>query len=86
MAEFVNCLTTNLTALSREEHHFHALAEDLRARAARPLRLWCNAASTWVSTSVQTRCNCAAVPSASANITTDQLPVSACSSSAFTSE
>ena len=44
--EFVNCLTTNLTAFFREEHHFHALAEDLRARAARPIRLWCNAAST----------------------------------------
>lgn len=44
--EFVNCLTTNLTSFFREEHHFHALVEDLRARAARPLRIWCNAAST----------------------------------------
>ena len=48
--EFVNCLTTNLTAFFREEHHFQALVEDLRARAAlnpgRPLRIWCNAAST----------------------------------------
>ena len=44
--EFVNCLTTNLTAFFREEHHFHALVEDLRARAARPVRIWCNAAST----------------------------------------
>ena len=44
--EFVNCLTTNLTAFFREEHHFHALVEDLRARAARPIRIWCNAAST----------------------------------------
>ena len=44
--EFVNCLTTNLTAFFREEHHFHALMEDLRARATRPIRLWCNAAST----------------------------------------
>jgi len=44
--EFVNCLTTNLTAFFREEHHFHALVDDLRARAARPVRLWCNAAST----------------------------------------
>jgi chemotaxis protein methyltransferase CheR len=44
--EFVNCLTTNLTAFFREEHHFHALVADLRARAARPIRIWCNAAST----------------------------------------
>jgi chemotaxis protein methyltransferase CheR len=44
--EFVNCLTTNLTAFFREEHHFHALVDDLRARSARPIRLWCNAAST----------------------------------------
>jgi len=44
--EFVNCLTTNLTAFFREEHHFHALVEDLRARASKPLRIWCNAAST----------------------------------------
>ena len=48
--EFVNCLTTNLTSFFREEHHFHALVEDLRARAALvgggPIRLWCNAAST----------------------------------------
>ncbi|MCE2915575.1 MAG: CheR family methyltransferase [Rubrivivax sp.] len=44
--QFVNCLTTNLTAFFREEHHFHALVDDLKARAARPLRIWCNAAST----------------------------------------
>jgi len=44
--EFINCLTTNLTAFFREEHHFHALVEDLRARAAKPIRIWCNAAST----------------------------------------
>jgi chemotaxis protein methyltransferase CheR len=44
--EFINCLTTNLTSFFREEHHFHALVEDLRARAARPVRIWCNAAST----------------------------------------
>ena len=43
---FINCLTTNLTSFFREEHHFHALADDLHARASRPLRLWCNAAST----------------------------------------
>ena len=44
--EFVNCLTNNLTSFLREEHHFHALVDDLRARASKPLRLWCNAAST----------------------------------------
>lgn len=44
--EFVNCLTTNLTSFFREEHHFHAFREDLLARRGRPLRIWCNAAST----------------------------------------
>jgi chemotaxis protein methyltransferase CheR len=44
--QFVNCLTTNLTAFFREDHHFHALAEDLKARGTQPLRIWCNAAST----------------------------------------
>ncbi|MET0381815.1 MAG: CheR family methyltransferase [Burkholderiaceae bacterium] len=44
--EFVNCLTTNLTSFFREEHHFHALADTLKPLAAKPLRLWCNAAST----------------------------------------
>jgi chemotaxis protein methyltransferase CheR len=43
---FVNCLTTNLTSFFREDHHFAALADDLRARVGRPLRIWCNAAST----------------------------------------
>ena len=47
---FINCLTTNLTAFFREEHHFHALVDDLRALdakpAGKPIRLWCNAAST----------------------------------------
>jgi len=43
---FVNCLTTNLTAFFREEHHFSALADDLRARRGKPLAIWCNAAST----------------------------------------
>ncbi|MCW5632378.1 MAG: methyltransferase domain-containing protein [Rubrivivax sp.] len=52
LQRFVNCLTTNLTSFFREEHHFTALAEDLRARAAhlaaggQPLRIWCSAAST----------------------------------------
>jgi chemotaxis protein methyltransferase CheR len=44
--EFVNCLTTNLTSFFREEHHFHALADALKPLAGKPLRLWCNAAST----------------------------------------
>ena len=44
--EFVNCLTTNLTSFFRESHHFDALHADLKARAGKPLRIWCNAAST----------------------------------------
>jgi chemotaxis protein methyltransferase CheR len=44
--EFVNCLTTNLTAFFREDHHFLVLVDDLRARGQQPLRMWCNAAST----------------------------------------
>jgi len=44
--EFVNCLTTNLTSFFREEHHFRELANDLKTHSARPLRIWCNAAST----------------------------------------
>lgn len=44
--EFVNCLTTNLTSFFREDHHFHALHEELGARRGKPIRIWCNAAST----------------------------------------
>jgi len=44
--EFINCLTTNLTSFFREEHHFHALADALKAVSGRPVRMWCNAAST----------------------------------------
>ena len=44
--EFVNCLTTNLTSFFREDHHFHALVDDLRMRQGRALRIWCSAAST----------------------------------------
>ncbi|HWH84789.1 MAG TPA: CheR family methyltransferase [Burkholderiaceae bacterium] len=44
--EFVNCLTTNLTSFFREAHHFEVLLDELKARAGRPLRIWCNAAST----------------------------------------
>lgn len=45
--EFVNCLTTNLTAFFREEHHFHTFADWLKAHgAAKSIRIWCCAAST----------------------------------------
>jgi chemotaxis protein methyltransferase CheR len=44
--EFVNSLTTNLTSFFREEHHFQVLAECLKAKAGKPLRIWCSAAST----------------------------------------
>jgi chemotaxis protein methyltransferase CheR len=46
--EFINCLTTNLTSFFREEHHFHAFADALRALSptVRNPRIWCNAAST----------------------------------------
>jgi chemotaxis protein methyltransferase CheR len=44
--EFVNCLTTNLTAFFREEHHFELLGAELRRRAGQRIRIWCNAAST----------------------------------------
>ncbi len=44
--EFVNCLTTNLTSFFREEHHFPLLAQALQQRRGKPLRIWCNAAST----------------------------------------
>ena len=45
--EFVNALTTNLTAFFREQHHFEILAELLKRRATgEPWRIWCSAAST----------------------------------------
>jgi chemotaxis protein methyltransferase CheR len=45
--EFVNALTTNLTAFFREQHHFEIFANHLRAGApGAPWRVWCNAAST----------------------------------------
>ena len=44
--EFVNSLTTNLTAFFREDHHFELLAEQLRAFKGGSLRIWCAAAST----------------------------------------
>lgn len=44
--EFINALTTNLTAFFRESHHFDALAQLLRARPSHSWRIWCAAAST----------------------------------------
>lgn len=45
--EFVNSLTTNLTAFFRESHHFPILAELLRQHAAQgPIALWSAACST----------------------------------------
>ena len=43
--EFVNALTTNLTAFYREQHHFPMLAELVRASGPSPA-IWCSAAST----------------------------------------
>ncbi len=45
--EFVNALTTNLTAFFREPHHFEIFANLLKSKsAATPWRVWCSAAST----------------------------------------
>ncbi|MGA0611974.1 CheR family methyltransferase [Caldimonas sp. KR1-144] len=44
--QFINCLTTNLTAFFREEHHFPLLAQALSQRRGQSQRIWCNAAST----------------------------------------
>lgn len=44
--EFINALTTNLTAFFREQHHFEIFAELLRTRSTGNWRVWCNAAST----------------------------------------
>lgn len=45
--EFVNALTTNLTAFFRESHHFDVLAKRLQETAVRaPCRVWCCASST----------------------------------------
>jgi chemotaxis protein methyltransferase CheR len=45
--EFVNALTTNLTAFFREQHHFEIFAAHLRSKpAGTPWRVWCSAAST----------------------------------------
>ena len=44
--EFVNALTTNLTAFFREQHHFEIFASHLRSRPAANWRVGCNAAPT----------------------------------------
>ena len=44
--EFINALTTNLTAFFREPHHFETLDQLLRARPTHAWRIWCAAAST----------------------------------------
>lgn len=45
--EFVNALTTNLTAFFREEHHFDTLFRFAKQyKQNRKLRVWCSAAST----------------------------------------
>lgn len=45
--QFVNALTTNLTAFFRENHHFEALAQLLKSKpASTHWRVWCSAAST----------------------------------------
>ena len=44
--QFVNGLTTNLVSFFREARHFECLAQDLRERQGRDLRIWSAAAST----------------------------------------
>jgi len=44
--EFINALTTNLTAFFREQHHFEVLRELLAAKRNHNWRIWCSAAST----------------------------------------
>lgn len=46
--EFINALTTNLTAFFREPHHFTMLADYAKKMQhnSRPLRVWCSASST----------------------------------------
>ena len=44
--EFINALTTNLTAFFREQHHLEIFADYLATRSSSNWRVWCNAAST----------------------------------------
>ncbi|WP_332741443.1 CheR family methyltransferase [Hydrogenophaga sp.] len=44
--EFINALTTNLTAFFREQHHFEILAQMFAAKRSQNWRIWCSAAST----------------------------------------
>lgn len=46
--EFINALTTNLTAFFREPHHFEILANHVSKLKShnRKLRIWCSASST----------------------------------------
>lgn len=48
LEEFINALTTNLTAFFREAHHFDILAKfvEKMKQQRRPMRVWCAAAST----------------------------------------
>lgn len=47
LQEFINALTTNLTAFFRESHHFDVLAEFVKKhRRNKPCRVWCTASST----------------------------------------
>ncbi|HTF94972.1 MAG TPA: CheR family methyltransferase [Cellvibrio sp.] len=47
LQEFINALTTNLTAFFREEHHFDILAQFIKKnRPGKPCRIWCAASST----------------------------------------
>jgi chemotaxis protein methyltransferase CheR len=44
--EFINALTTNLTAFFREQHHFGVLEGLLASKRSHAWRIWCSAAST----------------------------------------
>ena len=44
--EFINALTTNLTAFFREQHHFEILAQMFAAKRSHNWCIWCSAAST----------------------------------------